>query len=113
MIYPFRCLFCGNYEEIIRHHSESGLGAICSECGQPMNRVYSVPNVNVPKMGEYNPGLGCVVNSRKDIRDAQRRIKYETGREVIEVGNEKVNVKPRLSEYDFPRGVFDDALRDV
>jgi len=50
-----------------------------------MNRVYSVPNVSVSGgMGDTIPAWGGVVNSKKDIRDAQRRIYNETGREVVE-----------------------------
>jgi hypothetical protein len=126
MIYQFRCPVCGEYKEVVRHHSESGLSEYCRSCriavertnigveyGKVvMDRVYSVPNIAIPNFGEYNPGLGVYVRSKKDIIDAQKRIRDETGREVIEVGNEKINVKPQISDYSFPRGIWDNAIKD-
>jgi hypothetical protein len=60
----------------------------------------------------YNPALGCEIRSKKDIVEAQRRIKEETGHDVVEVGNEKIRCEPKLKEYDFPRGAFDEAIKE-
>lgn len=119
MIYQFKCSICGNYREVVRTVDECALPEYCGECfrdgvAMVMDRVFSVPQVNISGTlkGEYNPGLGCVINSRKDVREARRRIYNETGRDVVEIGNEKMVVSPRRKEYEIPRGVFDNAVTE-
>jgi uncharacterized Zn-finger protein len=119
MIYQFKCPLCGHYKEVVRHHSECQVEEYCNVCSDTtgavmvMERVYSTPMINISSvvMG-YNPALGCEIRSKMDIRDAQRRIKEETGHDVVEIGNEKLRCEPKLKEYDFPRGVFDEAIKD-
>jgi hypothetical protein len=53
-------------------------------------RVWTVPQAIVDNTDAYfNHGLGKVVSSKHDIREAQRRYAGETGSALIEMGNEK------------------------
>jgi putative FmdB family regulatory protein len=112
MIYEFQCSKCNLVREVIRHHSEAGDPCKCDMCGNAMHRIYGNTQVSIPKTGYYNQALGCVVNSKADIRDAQKRIKDETGSYPVEVGNERLKKTPQLNSYDVPRGVFDGAIVD-
>ena len=80
-----------------------------------MGRVFSAPYFSVSKVeAHYNPGLGCKVANKADIRDALRRIMGETGHSIVEAGNEPLpeTLTPALKEYDIPRGIFDNAITD-
>jgi predicted nucleic acid-binding Zn ribbon protein len=113
MIYQFRCPLCGNYKEVVRHHTECQQEEICgNNCNMVMERVYSVPQIAVSTLGYYDHGLGAYIGSKKDIANAKSRIRSETGSDMIEVGNEKFKKTPKLNNYDFPRGVFDNAIRE-
>jgi len=68
--------------------------------------------VSVSNLGYYDHGLGAYIGSKKDIAEAKRKIRSETGADVIEVGNEKNKKQPQLNNYDFPRGAFDNAIKD-
>lgn len=56
--------------------------------------------------GGFNPGLGCKVGSKADVKAACSRIEQETGSRPIEIGNEKTKLKPRMADYTLPRGIF-------
>jgi hypothetical protein len=114
MIYPFQCPACGAYKEVIRTVDECGLPLVC-DCGQPMTRVYSVPQVNVPfGSSYYDLGLGATIRNKADQKDAIKRIKDKTGMSVVECGNENVSkhCKPQYKPYDVPRGIFDNAITE-
>lgn len=128
MIYPFHCPSCGNYREVVRPVSESGDAERCN-CGQIMNRVYTIPQINVSKMDYFNYGLGVHVKSKDDVKNAIKKIadgevngrtvwhrdekgklyseKVDVpGRELVEIGNEKVKLSPKKQNYDLPRGIL-------
>ena len=137
MIYPFRCPDCGKYTEAIRPMSAYNEPEIC-KCGQQMARVYTVPHVSVPDMQpHFNYGLGREVHSKHDIRDAVReisdgKVKGRTvwhrdpdtrklyservdvpGREIVEVGNERVKPVPaKRHDYTMPKEVLDKVWKD-
>lgn len=109
-VYPFRCPVCGLYVEDVRPVSEASKSMMCRDCAQPMNRVFTVPQVSVPnESGYFNHGLGIAVHHKSDVRDELNRIKDNTGRELVEVGNDYKSNQRNLvrREYEIPRGVLD------
>ena len=116
MIYQFKCPQCGKYEEVIRPVSECHELNVCKPCGQPMDRVFSVLQVNVPHTNTYyDNGLGATIRNEQDKRNAIKRIEGETGQKLVEVGNEnlKKHVKPpKFDDYEIPRGIFDNAITE-
>jgi len=101
MIYPFQCGNCGRYIEVYRTASDSGLPEQCSDCGEWMDRVWTVPMVSVVADPYYNEGLGIKVTGKNSIKDHINMVHDTTGREIVEVGNEKANVKKKKSDYNF------------
>lgn len=82
----------------------------CDECGQPSKRVIrfkgTVSGDNGPAY--YNYGLGKVVRSKQDIRNELSRIRGETGRDLIEVGNEVIKKnKPKKIQWDNEKMISD------
>jgi putative FmdB family regulatory protein len=115
MIYQFSCPTCGKYDEVVRTVDECQLPNMCPDCSQPMNRIYSVPQVNVPHTSSYyDNGLGCKISNEGDKRDALKRIENETGQKLVEIGTEdpRKHVKPPKIDYDIPRGLFDNAIQE-
>ena len=90
--YPFWCDDCESYVEEIRSMHHASDECVCERCAKPMRRIYTAPQINmpVPPEGYYNHGLGLQVNSKDDIKEYKRRYEGATGKELIEVGNEKV-----------------------
>jgi hypothetical protein len=62
----------------------------------------------------YDLGLGATIRNAHDKRDAIKRINDKTGMSVVEAGTEDISkhCKPQRQEYDFPRGVFDNCIRE-
>ncbi len=85
MIYPFSCK-CGEYTETWRKVADAGNKEICSECGKDMARIYTPPTINIPNIEGYNHGLGC---SNRETKETIRKIEAETGREIVEMGDDK------------------------
>lgn len=105
-IYDYRCSDCG--EVLTRYEPMAGSHeiAICA-CGNTAVRIWDKPMAFVDNTpAHYNYGLGIQVNSRKDIREAQRRYKGEHGSELVEVGNEKPTAGKRVrAEYASAREI--------
>lgn len=88
----------------------SGDTETCPQCGIAMQRVYTAPQVSVPATGYFNHGLGQYVGNRRDIRDAMTRIHDTTGREVVEVGDQKTAPEFVRSNYKIPNELADKIL---
>jgi hypothetical protein len=101
MIYPFRCPACGAYIEVVRPAAEASKVEQCV-CGQPMNRVYTVPQVTVEHVEGYDYGLGTYISSKAHKRDVLKRINEKTGQNLVEIGNEKLKVAPKRIDYTAP-----------
>jgi putative FmdB family regulatory protein len=115
MIYQFSCPACGKYDEVIRTVDECRDAHLCTDCGQPSNRVFSAPQVSVPHTSTYyDNGLGAIIRNETDKKNALKKIEGETGQKLIEVGTEDVrkHVKPPKMDYDIPRGLFDSAITE-
>jgi hypothetical protein len=55
-------------------------------------------NIHVFK-GQFNHSLGAYVGSKEDIKAAQGKIEQKTGSRPVEVGSERMNLKPQRQEY--------------
>lgn len=84
MIYPYRCKSCGSEFEVICRVAEYKRRVEC-KCGQMADRFFTphqVMGADDWNKAEYNPGLGCIVKSRKHRAEIAKR------KGLIEVGNE-------------------------
>lgn len=57
----------------------------------------------------YQPAFGKTFSSKRDFKDHLRKLRYESGVDVVEVGNENVKRKPKEVEPD--KKAAYDALR--
>ena len=119
--YAYRCNKCKIEFDIIKSYKDIDFIEVCEECGFPGERVIRFSGHIAPDnvAAYYNNGLGKVVRSRADIRQELARVKGETGREFIEVGNEVIKkTKPKKSEliddqvrYDFKKALSGNSKR--
>ena len=49
----------------------------------------------------YNPGLGKSFKNKHELKDEIRRLNYETGARIEEVGTSKVSSTPRKKEIPY------------
>ena len=114
MIYQFKCPACGLCKEVVRHHSECQLTEYCS-CNNKMNRIYYTPQISIPSVVTgFNPALGVDIKDKRQLRDEIKKVNDTTGGDLVEIGNERLNknLSPRMNDYSFPRGIFDDAIKE-
>jgi hypothetical protein len=96
--------------DVVKPMSEAGNSERCPICGGLVNRIWYAPNASVSRNGdEWNPGLKC---RERDKKDTLRKIKAETGKELVEVGNDRMNhVRKKESSYSFNRAEMADIGR--
>ena len=100
-LYDYQCPDCGEVKEVYQTMGEAHELGTCGSCGGVTRRVWTAPSV-MPDNTQpyYNHGLGCMVRSKADIREAVKRINGTTGQDLIEVGTEKMKpLKPKKVEY--------------
>jgi putative FmdB family regulatory protein len=113
MIYPFKCPSCEYYTEVFRHVSEVSDIEICDKCGTEMVRVYTIPMIEASFFSYYDPGLGRQINSKDDIKRAKADYKRKTGNNLVEIGTDKIESKPRtLSLPELPSGTWDRVITE-
>ena len=96
MIYPFKCPKCGIYDEKVWHVSEYTDIVKCPMCAGFMDRVWTPTMVSIPNLEGFNHGLGC---KQSQVKDKIRALRSE-GRDIVELGNEKIKPKEHKSNYD-------------
>lgn len=91
MIYAYKCEGCGEECEIIKSLSELERDERCV-CGSRLQRYISAGRgVHGDSFrAGYHHAFGKSFSSSWELKDHLRELRYEHGREVIEVGNEKV-----------------------
>lgn len=74
---------------------------VCDTCGSLMRIEITCPNMAIPNefKPEYYWAFGKTISSKHGLKETLREIKGETGKEIIEVGNEKPKLKPKRKEY--------------
>lgn len=100
--YVYKCERCKIEFDVVKRISELDHIELCEECGLPGEHVVRfnghMAADNYPAY--YNHGLGKIVRSKRDVREELSRLKGETGREVYEVGNEKL-IKTKLKKTEW------------
>ena len=101
--YAYLCPKCKTEFDVIKAVQYMEFVEQCSECGEPSNRVVRFKGAISADAGPayFHYGLGKVVRSKQDIRNELAKIRGETGRDLIEVGNEAIKKsKPKKAQYD-------------
>lgn len=103
--YEYQCPKCGIFTDVTKSVQFLNDSEKCPQCKRTnMNRVIMTP----PKINpsgcsfepHYNWGLGKVVKSKRDVKEELHRIKGETGKEIVEVGNDTLkSIKKKRKEY--------------
>jgi len=101
MIYPYKCSKCGSEYDVYRPVSECSQTEICKECNQEMHRLYTVPHTIIRQSDYFHVGLGKRISNSSQVKDELKKYQERTGKELIEIGNERLpEVKPE-SRYEF------------
>lgn len=102
--YEYQCEDCLTFTDVYKPMSESGSLELCSQCQKPMQRIIGLVQMNLStaKVFEphFNPAFGKKMYSPHDIKEEIRRIKGETGKEIVEVGNDSLqSIKKKRQAY--------------
>lgn len=107
--YPFKCA-CGHKADIIKPIRDHDTPEPCDKCGALMSKDYGDPGwAKAGKIvfnGHFNQSLGQYVGSARDVKDAQNKIKDETGSMPVEIGNERPKFAPALTKEPDMREVI-------
>jgi len=101
--YAYECQYCKFGLEQIKSIAQSDEKVDCPKCRLQMLKVIQATQLS-PKIKPFEPhfnyGLGKVVTSHRDINEHIRRVKGEKGKEIVEVGNDKLeSVKVKRKAY--------------
>lgn len=104
MIYDYKCEECGEVREEVRRIKDRNDEAICS-CGGVARRipVSFGGSVGVGTFKEdYYHAFGKHIGSKAQLNEELARVKGETGKELIEVGNDSMkSVKKERKTVDW------------
>lgn len=106
MVYPFKCESCDVLHDIVRPYTAASNPANCPTCGAEMQRIYTVPRFNCT-VSKPSRVFGIDMANKHAVDDMRRAYRDKTGSDMVEIGNERVTVAPRRSEYTIERGAFD------
>lgn len=103
--YPYHCKICDRNQDIIKSVRFLDDEEICEKCGNgPMDREIAAVQINTSNcqfQTHFNHAFGKVVKSKNQINDEVRRINGETGKNIVEVGNDNLqSVKKPYKKYD-------------
>lgn len=111
--YSYKCEL-GHREDVIKPISQYDSPETCPTCQGPMHKDYSDPRWGgggvLKAKGYFDNGLGKYIGSERDKQDAINRIHDSTGSRPIEIGDQKMDLKPRREEYHVPRD-FVEAIK--
>lgn len=97
--YPYNCVKCDLYSEIIKPMSESGRDEKCVDCGCVLDRIWTAPHLTGTKVedAEYNPGLGKVTKNKRHREEIAKQMG------VVEIGNDYKNAEAIGQKFDSER----------
>lgn len=102
--YTYECPKCLKEHEVTKSVKQIEDVEKCPKCKVKMARILSAVRLS-PRIGVFEPhfnhGLGKEVYSQRDVNEELRRIKGETGKEIVEVGNDTLQSikKPARKKY--------------
>lgn len=101
--YSYSCPECLRETEVVKPVSRLDDSELCDKCKKQMVRILTAVQLS-PKIKLFEPhfnhGLGKEVHSQRDINEELRRIKGETGKEIVEVGTDNLqSVKKNYKKY--------------
>src|SRR6266446_5431174 len=93
--YVYHCRCCQKKMDVLKPVNWMEASEFCSHCARRMERIICFQGKMSPDtwQPEWNYGLGKVITFRNQIKEELKRIQGEEGREIVEVGNERVEVK--------------------
>ncbi len=95
MIYDYKCQ-CGKQFDVIKSMHDASRKESCPKCNHTAKRIYTAPQLVVRNdEPEYNPALGCVVRNSKHRKEIVKQ------NNLIEVGNEKVDIIHKDAETNY------------
>ena len=97
--YSYLCGRCKDETEVIKPIKELNIPEICETCGLVLERLIRFNGHMAPDsfITGYNPAFGKTFTSKRQQSEEIRRLS-DQGRELIEVGNEKVRPKKKETE---------------
>jgi len=102
--YLYRCDTCQTHRDVIKAMSEAESKEYCVTCNTESQRIFTIPSVSTAIcqfQAHFNHGLGKVCESKRQMDDHVRRIRGETGKDIVEVGTDNLqSVKKQLKSYD-------------
>lgn len=104
MIYVYHCQECDIHQEIIKSLSHIDDVEKCSK-GHVMNRTIAWKGQMKPGdisfKPDYYPSFGKTFTTPGQLKNELKKIKGETGQELVEVGNERMRPVERKSKIDY------------
>lgn len=87
--------------EVIKPVSQLDNQEYC-DCGTEMRRTIAFKGgvSTDDRYKGYNPAFGKFIKNKADLKNTLAEIKGETGKDLIEVGNESPRVKKAPSKFD-------------
>lgn len=97
-LYDYRCKFCPEPWTIFKTINRLEINELCPKHHAVMQRCFTW-NGQI-SMGSFKPGFqpafGKYMKNKHELKDAMKRHEGETGKELHEIGNEKIRpVEPR------------------
>lgn len=111
-MYEYRCKFCQDPYTVVKSVDRIdiiGMEEICPIHGSVMERQISFRgSVSAGTFKEgYNHALGKTFTTKRQQDDELRRIKHETGKELVEVGNDSGFSRPEPKQYDSTKALHE------
>ncbi len=102
--YEYKCEKCLIFCDVTKPMRDSDSTEKCPKCKRrKMTRMISVPRLNTSVCTfepDYYHAFGKKLHSKREVKEELRRIKGETGKEIVEVGNDSLkSIKKRRKAY--------------
>lgn len=101
-IYDYFCPECKEITEVVKSIKDAEADEVC-ECGEGMQRYFSTPWLNTSNCiieHQKNWAFGETFTTKNQMKEHIARYQGETGRKLVEVGNEKLtHIKKNFGDY--------------
>lgn len=103
MIYVYACESCKVKQDVHKRLVDIDEEEFCEVCGETMQRLMQPIAAHKTSVFEphFNHGLGKVVTSQIQVKEELSRLRGETGKDIVEIGNDDLKtVKKKRHNYD-------------